>query len=209
MEAQRKRMTGAERRKCILESAKKAFAEHGMDGARTRDIAAACGVNEALLYRHFSSKEDLFVEAMSDLYTELDASWTRAPEAARSGLEAVHNVAESQLRICSDNPQICANLLHSIACCTHSERVKELVRAWTHRNLEFWVDLLRRGMEDGSVRANMIPERVARSLSGGLWMYIIRVITGLEPDLDIQLKHVHSQIDTFIAAGSPDFRIAT
>ena len=36
------------------------FSKHGFSGTRTKDIAAACGVSEAILYRHFATKEDLY-----------------------------------------------------------------------------------------------------------------------------------------------------
>ena len=36
------------------------FSQHGFSGTRTKDIAAACGVSEAILFRHFATKEDLY-----------------------------------------------------------------------------------------------------------------------------------------------------
>ncbi|MGV0837850.1 TetR/AcrR family transcriptional regulator [Mycolicibacterium thermoresistibile] len=54
------RLSAEERREQLIESARKVFEQTGFDGARTRDLAAAAGVNEALLYRHFESKEELF-----------------------------------------------------------------------------------------------------------------------------------------------------
>ncbi len=54
------RLSAEERREQIIESARRVFEQTGFDGARTRDLAAAAGVNEALLYRHFGSKEELF-----------------------------------------------------------------------------------------------------------------------------------------------------
>lgn len=38
------------------------FARRGFDGVTTREIAAAAGVSEPILYRHFPSKEALFDE---------------------------------------------------------------------------------------------------------------------------------------------------
>lgn len=54
------RLSCGERRSAILESAKRAFAEKGFDGTTTRELARAAGVSEALLYKHFPSKESLF-----------------------------------------------------------------------------------------------------------------------------------------------------
>lgn len=53
---------GGELRDVILDNAELAFAEHGFAGARVRDIAAAAGVNQALIRYYFGSKEDLFDE---------------------------------------------------------------------------------------------------------------------------------------------------
>lgn len=56
------RLPGAERREAILEASLHLFAQHGLHGVTTRQIAEAAGVSEALLYRHFDSKEDLYTE---------------------------------------------------------------------------------------------------------------------------------------------------
>ncbi len=47
-------------REALLSAAERIFAEVGLEGARTDAIAAAAGVNKALLYYYFKSKEDLY-----------------------------------------------------------------------------------------------------------------------------------------------------
>jgi TetR/AcrR family transcriptional regulator len=48
----------------ILEAALSEFAEQGLAGARTERIALAAGVNKALLYYYFDSKEKLYAAAL-------------------------------------------------------------------------------------------------------------------------------------------------
>lgn len=48
----------------ILDAALQEFSAHGLAGARTEQIAAAAGVNKALLYYYFESKENLYVAAL-------------------------------------------------------------------------------------------------------------------------------------------------
>jgi TetR/AcrR family transcriptional regulator len=48
----------------ILEAAVAEFAADGLAGARTEKIAAAAGVNKALLYYYFESKEKLYMAAL-------------------------------------------------------------------------------------------------------------------------------------------------
>lgn len=48
----------------VLDAALRMVNEHGWQGATTRRIAEAAGVNEVTLFRHFGSKETLIREAM-------------------------------------------------------------------------------------------------------------------------------------------------
>jgi len=50
----------AETREAILEAAERIFGDEGLAGARTEAIAAAAGVNKALLYYYFRSKDGLY-----------------------------------------------------------------------------------------------------------------------------------------------------
>jgi len=54
------RMPGEDRRRQLLGVAIDSFARNGFSGTKTKDIAAAAGVSEAILFRHFASKEDLY-----------------------------------------------------------------------------------------------------------------------------------------------------
>jgi len=58
--AMRKRLKAEERRSQLLSIAKELFAEFGFENTYTKAIAAAAGVSEAIIFRHFSSKEDLY-----------------------------------------------------------------------------------------------------------------------------------------------------
>lgn len=58
---QRQRLPAAERRELIVEAAGRAFGELGYDGARLDEIAATAGVTKPILYRHFDSKQHLYL----------------------------------------------------------------------------------------------------------------------------------------------------
>ncbi|MFI1919110.1 TetR family transcriptional regulator [Nocardia sp. NPDC020380] len=53
-------------RAALLTAAQELFAERGFDRATVRDIAARAGANQALLFRYFGSKEELFRAAIAD-----------------------------------------------------------------------------------------------------------------------------------------------
>lgn len=57
-------------RAAILQAAEGIFAEQGLDGARTDAIARRAGVNKALLYYYFKSKERLYLAVLDEHRTE-------------------------------------------------------------------------------------------------------------------------------------------
>jgi TetR/AcrR family transcriptional regulator len=58
-------------RRKILDSARVEFARHGKAGARVDRIADQALVNKAMIYYHFDSKENLYLEVVRDLFSEM------------------------------------------------------------------------------------------------------------------------------------------
>ena len=54
------RMAGEERRHQILHVAVSLFSNRGFRGTTTKEIAQAAGVSEAMVFRHFATKEELY-----------------------------------------------------------------------------------------------------------------------------------------------------
>ena len=62
--AKRAYLPAHERRQLIISAAQQVFARTSLQGARTRELAKAAAVNQATLFEHFASKEDLFAAAV-------------------------------------------------------------------------------------------------------------------------------------------------
>ncbi|MCZ2150724.1 MAG: TetR/AcrR family transcriptional regulator [Bryobacterales bacterium] len=54
------RMSSGQRRAAIVDAAVQLFSKNGFRGATTRQLAAAVGVSEPVLYLHFQTKRDLY-----------------------------------------------------------------------------------------------------------------------------------------------------
>jgi TetR/AcrR family transcriptional regulator len=63
------RMSAADRQRQLLEVALNAFSRRGFKGTTTKEIAAAAGVAEAVIFQHFPSKEALY-SAVLELHLE-------------------------------------------------------------------------------------------------------------------------------------------
>ena len=57
-------MPALQRRQAIVEASRPLFAQNGFRGTSVRDIARAANVSEALLYKHFASKEEIYEDVM-------------------------------------------------------------------------------------------------------------------------------------------------
>jgi AcrR family transcriptional regulator len=84
------RLPAAERRRQLLDSALEVFATRGFHGASMNDVAEAAGVTKPVLYQHFDSKRNLFVELLEDVGSTLGtliAEATASVEAPREKVE--------------------------------------------------------------------------------------------------------------------------
>lgn len=54
------RMSGDERREQILRTAIELFSKYGFNGTTTKKIASAAGISEAMVFRHFATKDELY-----------------------------------------------------------------------------------------------------------------------------------------------------
>ncbi len=100
-----RRMSAEDRRELILEAALDEFAAKGFSGARTKAIAKAADISETLIYQHFSTKGELYQQALRHLFSghPITAAFERLPE----GAEAVfHALAHHVLRHCRRDPRI-------------------------------------------------------------------------------------------------------
>src|SRR3954468_6935641 len=69
------RLKAPQRREQLIEVATKLFAKFGYEATTTAAIAEAAGVTEPILYRHFKSKQELFVAITRAMSKQTLASW--------------------------------------------------------------------------------------------------------------------------------------
>lgn len=79
--AARKRLDPETRSELILDEALRLFAERHHSNVTMRDIADACGINQALIYYYYESKEQLYALALGHAIDQLNVGY----EALRLG----------------------------------------------------------------------------------------------------------------------------
>jgi TetR/AcrR family transcriptional regulator len=77
------RLTASKRREQLIQVAVDLFSRKGFNGTTTREIAAAAGVTEAIIFRHFETKERLYTAIIDRRVSSPDAAeWCTSLRAA-------------------------------------------------------------------------------------------------------------------------------
>src|SRR6266516_7013311 len=88
------RKTAEERRTQLLDAALEVFAEHGLSGASTDEIARKAGISQPYLFRLFHTKKELFIASTERCLRETLATFQRAAE-GKSGEEALEAMGKA------------------------------------------------------------------------------------------------------------------
>ncbi len=83
------RLPAAVRRTQLIETAIEVFAADGYHDTTMERIAAAAGVTKPVVYRHFDSKRDLFLELLNEVGRQLAATVSAATAEASTPQEQV------------------------------------------------------------------------------------------------------------------------
>lgn len=123
MVKKRKRVASADRKLQILRVARRLFARQGFRGTTTRQIADDANVNEAIIFRHFPRKDDLYWAVLDEISRarkgkqELEQAFAHSTQPGSSGRsddeEIFTSIAEGILRRSRENPDLGRLLLFS------------------------------------------------------------------------------------------------
>jgi AcrR family transcriptional regulator len=107
-----RRLPHAQRRIQLVRAAMLVFARDGFRGARTREIAAAAGVSEALLYRFFPTKRELQRAIIEERIRQVGPFLTDELRSAAPG-RALEALAARFIALCERDPTFLRLLLFS------------------------------------------------------------------------------------------------
>jgi AcrR family transcriptional regulator len=151
----------------ILEAARKLFAQNGYDRTTVRAIAAAAGVNPAMVHYFFGSKEQVFVAAL-----ELPASPAEVVPALLAGPreQLGERVAAFALAMWRD-PATRAPLLALLRSSVDNEQAAGMLREFFNAAVI--------GRVAGALG---VPRfRLAAAIGQGIGLMLFRFVVGVEP----------------------------
>lgn len=161
------RMAGEERRLQILAIAVKLFSQRGFRGTTTKEIALAAGVSEAMVFRHFATKEELYAAILDHKACsggKFEPAELAADAIRRKDDRAVfEGLALGALKHHQDDPDFQRLLLHSAL--EKHELAQMFFDQFVLQVYEFLGGYIRERQRDG-VMVEMDPAIIVRSFIG-------------------------------------------
>ena len=103
MSEARPRLPAVQRRRQLLDVALEVFADQGFHSASMDDVATAAGVTKPVLYQHFGSKRDLYLQLLDDVGQRLLEVVQKATAAAGGPRQQVAAGFEAYFRFVAEH----------------------------------------------------------------------------------------------------------
>jgi AcrR family transcriptional regulator len=167
-------MSGEERRRSIAETAIDLIATYGIRGTTTARIAAAEGVSEKALYRHYASRREMLIAA-------LDVLFERATRILRDTQEANavdYLRAAAQLHWPSQ-PEFAYPLYEFFASAPQEDLRREL-KIRQQADIQILVEVIEKGKAQGVIRPEVNAELAAWEFWGVCWTEDLAYMMGFD-----------------------------
>ena len=151
------RLKAPQRREQLIDVATKLFARNGYEATTTAAIALAAGVTEPILYRHFKSKQELFVAIVRAVSEQTMDHWQEL-------IAGVEDPAERIRRIAKEFPQHTKHLddayhvLHGALSTSRDRKVMAVMKEHYAQIEQFFVKLVKDGQKAGVFRKDLDPK---------------------------------------------------
>lgn len=149
------RLSAEERRADVLETACQIFSKAGYQGATTAEIARGSGVSEPILYRHFSSKRELYLACLSEAWVECRAMWEATIADEPDPGQWIGAMGRSYLAAKDKRGYIASLWVQALTEASEDPEIRRFIRRHMREVHQFVAGVIRRAQEAGGV----IPER--------------------------------------------------
>lgn len=174
----RERLTAEERRQRIIDVTVELVGTHGVEGASTAKIAAAAGVNEKTLYRHFANRTEILIAALDVVIDTAAGILQSNPEA--SAIDRLRAVGQSQWLRHSEPAQFVYPLFEFMVA-PPGVGLREHLKERHQENVELVTRIIEEGKAQGVIRQDVVPELAAWQIFGVLFAANVSYLVGVRP----------------------------
>jgi AcrR family transcriptional regulator len=160
------RLSGPERRQAVVETACRVFAKGSYHGSTTAQIARETGVTEPVLYRHFSSKRELYLACLDAVWARVRAVWEKALEREPDPGHALSAIGRAYLEERGAGRVVLVDLwIQALTEAAQDPEIRRALRAQVREVHDFVAGVIRDSQAAGGVIAERDPDAEA-------WIFI-------------------------------------
>lgn len=161
--------TAPARRTVILDNAARLFAQQGIGGTSVREISASVGMLSGSLYHHFTSKDEMVQEVLTEFLEELQRRYLGVTESGAPPREALNQLIRITLEIIRDYPYATQIYQNEVA---YIQKLPKSTgtRAISSDIAKLWVEVIELGIENGVFKKDLDANVVHRLVRDSLWL---------------------------------------
>jgi AcrR family transcriptional regulator len=175
--ARAKRLSGAERKRQIIEVTMDVVAQYGVQGTTTSRIAAAAGVSEATLYRHFASRTEMLLAALDLVYERVFRVIRGADQ--ENALDRLRAIGRLHSAIVSSKVDGYVYPLFEFVAAPPEVGLRDALAERERSSISALAAILEDGKSQGAIRPEIDTEQLAWELVGVYWSQDISYLMGL------------------------------
>ena len=155
------RMKAEDRRKQLLDSAARCFAEHGYRGTTTAMIAAEAGISEPIIYRHFKNKQALFIALMEMVADEVFQNWQKLSRSVRSPVDKLRMLMFQNPATSDPNTARVYRVLFHASTVTAEPEIQKAISRHYERYVKSLASIMSEAQKSGQIRDDLPAEWLA------------------------------------------------
>jgi TetR/AcrR family transcriptional regulator len=161
----KERLPASERRAAVLDTACRVFARCSYRGATTAEIAREAGVTEPILYRHFDSKQALYLACIESAWQRVRTAWEEAVAAEPDAQAWTQAMANAFFEFKEQRSAVASLWMQALTESGEEPEVRKYLRRHLREVHEFVAGVLRRCQAAGAVPEDRDPRAEA-------WIFI-------------------------------------
>jgi TetR/AcrR family transcriptional regulator len=161
----RPRLPAEERRAAVLDTACRVFSRRSYRAATTAEIAREAGITEPILYRHFASKQALYLACIDDAWERIRVAWDEAVAAEPDPAAWTQAMSTAFFQFKEQRSAVATLWLNALTESGDDPEIRKYLRRHLRDVHDFVADILTRCQAAGAVPA----ERDARAEA---WIFV-------------------------------------
>lgn len=150
----------------ILEVSQRLFLERGYDHTKIQDIADELGMTKGAIYHHFESKEEIMNKLGETMFIHNNPFETVKKRKDLNGLDKM----KLAIKLNQSNEQMVELTNQALPLLENPQILAKMFESNYQNLLPYWLELIKEGQEDGSIKTDQPKELAELLILTDLWM---------------------------------------